>query len=372
MVDSVAPETGEASAPASAPAPAAPLSPVLRSAWLLRATAIVAAIASVLGVLVAPGLPGNATGRVVDVVQQASDVFAYATAGLLIALIFVGAYELARAQKLSIAARIVAVGASGLVVALSAPAMRDSLHPLAAIFLALASSIVALTSAWQGLRAAHTRTVAAVICAMGLAAVARLGAWELAGAAGDRGSTRLYDLAAGIASGGVVLEGLGQLAAAAWLGTRGRLTGRVLSNAAILLAFVATWGAARGVHPGAAPWQAVLHGALADAPGTPAPLGMSAIATFLACCGILLALVAVAQRGQVVAVMASLAFALLARGTLDVPLRALALAAAGHWIMLATVDDRSMWRMLIAQRERKIDEDRASAEPAPRVEEPAK
>jgi hypothetical protein len=147
------------------------------------------------------------------------------------------------------------------------------------------------------------------------------------------------------------------------------MLGRVLSNAAILLAFVATWGAARGVHPGAAPWQAVLHGALADAPGTPAPLGMSAIATFLVSCGILLGTVAVVQRGQVVAVIAALGFALLSRGTLDVPLRAMAIAAAGHWIMLATIDDRSMWRMLIAEREQRLEGKRAEAEPS--AEEPA-
>src|SRR5215831_863144 len=123
-MNDAAPETLDTQAPEPTAEPApAPLSPVLRSAWLLRATAGTLAIGSVLGVLVAPGLPGNATGRVVDFVQQASDVFAYAAAGLLIAVIFLGAYELARAQKLSLIARVVSVGASGLVVALSAPAM---------------------------------------------------------------------------------------------------------------------------------------------------------------------------------------------------------------------------------------------------------
>jgi hypothetical protein len=204
--------------------------------------------------------------------------------------------------------------------------------------------------------------------------VARLGAWELATAAGDRQSTRMYDAAGIVASAGVILEGIGQLAAAAWLGTRGRLAGRVFSNAAILAALIATWGAARGVHPGAAPWQAILHSALADAPGTPAPLGLSAVATFLACCAIFLALGAIVQRGQVVAVIAALAFALLARGTFDVPLRALAIAAAGHWVLLSMVDDRSMWRALIAQRdaerkvretEREQDEGAATADDAP-------
>jgi hypothetical protein len=189
-----------------------------------------------------------------------------------------------------------------------------------------------------------------VIIAMALASVARVGAWELAGDAGERGSTRMYDIAAAIATVGVVLEGLGQLAAAAWLGTRGGVAGRVLSNLAIAAAFLVTWGAARGVHPGAATWQAILHTALADAPGTPPPFALSAVATFLACCAIFLGIVAISLRGQMVAVLAALGLTLLSRGTFDVPIRALAIVAAGQWLLLATVDDRSMWRALVSSR----------------------
>jgi hypothetical protein len=109
--------------------------------------------------------------------------------------------------------------------------------------------------------------------------------------------------------------------------------------------------------------MAVLHSALADAPGTPPPLGLAAVATFLACCAIFLGLVAVLQRGQVVAVTASLSLALLARGTLDVPVRALAIAAAGHWVLLAMIDDRSMWRTLVAQRGQRLASQRADAPP---------
>src|ERR1700733_11599756 len=184
----------------------APTSPTLRAAWILRATAIVACAASLLGVLVAPGMPGNATGPIVEACQDASDIFAYATAGLLMALLFMGSYELARAPRIALAPRIFAVGAAGLVVALAAPAMRDKLHPVAAIFLAMASSVVALANGWQALRSQHTRAVGAVIIAMAIASTVRLGAWELASAAGERSSTRLYDIASGIASAGVVLE----------------------------------------------------------------------------------------------------------------------------------------------------------------------
>ncbi len=341
-----------------APSPAAregdhvtpPSSPTLRAAWVLRSATIVACVASFFGVLVAPGIPGNATGRIVEACQNVSDVLAYATAGLLMALVFMGSYELARAPRLSLAPRVLAVGAAGLVVALAAPAMRDKLHPVAAIFLAIASGIVALTTAWQGLRTAHTRAVAVVVVAMALASIARVGAWELAGEAGERSSTRMYDIASAIATAAVVLEGLGQLAAAAWLGTRGGIAGRVLSNLAIAAAFLVTWGAARGVHPGASTWQAILHTALADAPGTPPPLGLSAVATFLACCAIFLGAVAITLRGQMVAVLAALALTLLSRGTFDVPIRALAIVAAGQWLLLSTVDDRSMWRALVASR----------------------
>ncbi len=329
-------------------------SPVVKAAFLLRVTAVTAVVASLFSVLIAPGLPGNAAGRFVDVAAHLSSTFAYLLAGLLITLLCTGAFEIAKAGRIGSFSRVIAVGASGLAVALSAPALHERLHPMAGMLLAISAAFAAIVGAWHALQKAHTRAVGAVLLGFAIAGLLRLAAWELAGVAGDRGNQRMYDVSCGIASAAVVIEGLGQLAAAAWLGTRGRLLGRMASNGAIALAFVVTWGAAYGVRPGAAPWQSILHSALAEVAGQPPPLGLRAVATFLATASIFLALVAVLQRRQVAAIISALALALISRGTLDVPLRAMAIAAAGQWVLLTMLDDRSMWKSFAAQREQRL------------------
>jgi hypothetical protein len=78
---------------------------------------------------------------------------------------------------------------------------------------------------------------------------------------------------------------------------------------------------------------------------------MSALAVFLVCGSILLALVAAVQPGAATAVVLSLSLCLLGRGAFDAPLRALAATAAGLWLMVATTDDRAMWAALLARRD---------------------
>jgi hypothetical protein len=160
-----------------------------------------------------------------------------------------------------------------------------------------------------------------------------------------------------LATAAVLFEATGQLLAVTWLGTRGRWSGQLASLAALGAAFVLTWGVARGVHSGAAPWQAVLHTALADAPGVPPPYGLDALATFLVPASLLLALVAAALRQQVVAIVAAIALGLVSRGSFDAPLRALCAVAAAQWAALAGVDGRAMWVALIEDRNRRLKEE---------------
>jgi hypothetical protein len=124
-------------------------------------------------------------------------------------------------------------------------------------------------------------------------------------------------------------------------------------------AFALTWGVALGVHSGAAPWNAILHTALADAPGVPPPYGVDALATFLVPASLLLALVAAAQPKQVPAVVTAVALALVSRGLFDAPLRALCAVVAAQWAALACVDERAMWRTLIDDRKRALADEQA-------------
>ena len=151
----------------------------------------------------------------------------------------------------------------------------------------------------------------------------------------------------------MIFEGLGQIAASMWLSMRTRITGRIFANLAIVGALLVTWGAAQGVHTGAPMWQSALHTALADASGVPPPYGLNAVATFLTAAGILLALAALLQRGSPAPIVCALALALIARGSFDVPLRALSITAAALWTTLTMLDPRALWASLKSESPKK-------------------
>jgi hypothetical protein len=331
---------------------AAPVhAPALRAATFLRATAFVSVVAATLGLVVAPGLRGVASDAVVEPVNRLAWALSYFMCGLVVTTIIAATFELARAPRVSVVTRAAAIGAAGGVLALSAPALARSLPSQVALALAVSAGVGTLAAAWEGMRRPHTRAVAVVLATFAFAALARVVSWELARIAGDASSMRLYTISRGVATGALVVEGLGQMLAAAWLGTRSRLMGQALSSAAVAGAFLLTWNAARGASDMAAPWQSALHVALGSVPGLPPPFGMSALAVFLVVCSILLALVAAVQLRAVAAVVFALSLGLLGRGSFDVPLHALAAVAGALWLMVATTDDRAMWRSLLAERE---------------------
>jgi hypothetical protein len=342
--------------PARTPAPTPGFE--LPSIWLVQAAAIVAVVAAALARIVAPGLRGNASDIVVFNWDRASAIATYALSVLLMAVAGRGIYELARRPQLPVTSRILAISGVGIVMALVVPSFLKRLPIGPTIVLALAASLVAICAGLNGLRAPHTRAVGAVLGVLGVASLVRLVSWELAVVAGEHASVRLYGWSRSVATAAVMIEGTGQISAAAWLGTRSRFVGQALSSMAVAGAFLITWGAAQGVHAGAAPWQAILHTALADAPGIPPPYALGAMATFLVSASILFALVSVVQRRQAIAVTSALALALIARGAFDAPLRALSVVVAGVWLMLAVTDNRAMWRSLVVERDDRIARDR--------------
>ena len=329
---------------------AAAESPAPPATWLVRIAAGLAVASAILSRIVAPGLRGNAGEGIVVFWDRAAAIAATAMCGFVIAAAAGGVYELARRPRVVSFAKIGTVCGVAVVLALVLPSIGRRLPVVPTIILAVASSAVAACGAAYGLRAPHTRAVAVVLGAFALAALTRLGAWELAVIAGDHASERLYGWSRGVATVAVLIETVGQLVAAAWLGTRTRYVGQLLSSLAVGVAFLLTWGAAQGVHGGADPWEAVLHTALADAAGLPPPYGLSAIATFLVSSSVLFALLAVAQWRQIPAVTSALALALVGRGAFDAPLRGLSAVAAGVWLMLAVTDDGATWKQALAAR----------------------
>lgn len=350
-LDAAAREHDE-SAPSRSNVP--PSSPVVSAAWLLRVTALTAVVSGALGVIVAPGVRGNAGERVVDSAEKAAAAGSYFLLALLVAVTLWSAAELVRTRGVWAPVRIALIGLTGLVIAFSGLGLRDRLPELLAVAVSAATSAAALAAATAAVRTPHTRALAGLLLAAAFASIARLGAWELARYASERASLHMYGLSRGLATAGVVFEAAGQLVAITWLGTRTKLAGQVGAVAAVALAVLVMWGVYKGVHSGAALWQSVLHTALADSAGVPQPYWLQSFAIFLVASSLLLALVAASQPNEVIAVVAAFALALVSRGAFDAPLRALCGVAAAGWATLASGDTREMWRVLKQDRDRKL------------------
>ena len=351
--------------PAASSGRAPRTSPGIAAGWLLRTAGFASVAAGLVALVVAPGVRGNASEAVVVVVDRASAVLAYFLGALLLALVAWGALELVRVLGVGLFPRLALIGTGGLVALLTVFSFRDRLQFPIPVVVSMAASIAAIAGAWSSARAPHTRAAAGVLIAFAFAAIGRLAAWKLAMSASDQGSMQLYDVSRGLATAGVLFEGFGQLVAVAWLGTRSKLWGQVGAFVAVVGALVLTWGVASGVHSGASLWQAMLHTALADAPGVPSPFWLEKVAVFLVPSSLLLALVSVAQPRQVAAVVGVMGLALVSRGAFDAPLRGLCAVAAAMWAALACVDERAMWRTLIEDRKRRIEDDGGVRDPVP-------
>lgn len=321
------------------------------AAGALVLTAVVGALAKVFGVLVAPGMRGVASQRAMEITDGLSSTLSYTFAALLIALICGGSFELARVRKIGVLSRGGVVAISGLVVALASPAVMQRLHTMAALVLALVASVLAMIASGSTLRVAQTRAVGALLALLALSGLLRPIAWELTALAGERMSLGLYHAGRTLATLTIAIQALATLLAAAWLGTRSRWRGRMLANAAIVVAFGVTYLAARESGDTPSAIEAVLRGSLSQSSGLPVPYVLGSIGAFLVPATILLAIVAVVQRAQPMAVLAAIALALLSQGMFDVPLHALAITAASQWAMLAMVDERSIWAARVEQRD---------------------
>jgi hypothetical protein len=328
------------------------------SSWLLRSAALVSVGAAIAGVIVAPGLRGNAGDLPVLATDRAAAFLAFLLALLLIGLVLWGSLQLVQSSA-PVAVRSGLVTAGATVVAISVFGFPERLQGPFTVLLASAASVAALAAASFAARGPHTRATAGVLFAFAFASVVRVGAWVAATRAGDSGNMALFGAARNLATAGVLLETAGQLIAFLWLGTRSRSFGQLGSFLALVGAYLVTRGVAMGVHSGAAPWQAVVHSALGEPPGVPPAAWLTGLAVFLVPASRLLALAVAAQPGQVAIVAATMALALVSRGAFDAPLRALCVVAAAQWVALACVDERAMWTTLLSDRKRRLAEEGA-------------
>src|ERR1700722_3331163 len=199
-----------------------PSSPGLTAGWLLRATAFAAVPAGGMGVVVAPGVRGNAGENMVDWVDRGSATVSYFLLLMLVAVVGWGSFELVREREGEALPRLALVGSSAAVVALVLVGValhdRNRSHPeTATLITAAGAGVCVIAGAYVAARAPHTRAAAAVLIILAFAALARLGAWELAKTASERADVRLYSISRGLATAGALLEGGAQLVAVMWL-----------------------------------------------------------------------------------------------------------------------------------------------------------
>jgi hypothetical protein len=348
MTDSLHPET-----------PQAPLAEAFRMrnlGWFVRVAAACAVVATALGVLIAPGVHGNASDAAVNAWDRVAALFAYAMAILTTIGITLSTAEIVVSRRAETVSGALIVGGSSLVVVLlivagwRARVLPDSPCPEnVTLGFAIFASGVASAAGFRAVRAPHTRALSIVLSTFALTALVRVGAWELARIAGERANASLYGVSRAASTLGVVMEAFGQLAAAVWIGTRG-MSGRALSALAAVGAFGITWLASLGGRPDADHLAGVLHASLAFASSLPTPYGLNGAASFLVASGTLLAAAALTQVAQPPTIAAALALALLSRGALDAPLRAVAMVAAAQWAVVASFDERMLWASLGAGR----------------------
>ncbi len=149
-----------------APRRLAPSSTVPPAAWLLRSSAIAAAVAGILAAIVAPGVQGNASEHVVVLTVWGASAFAFFLLLLLVTLAVWGAVELLRVRRVSASLR-------GRRSSAAAPwSWRCHRRACATVSLLVYSSIIAiaaviaaLAGAYAAAGAPHTRAVAAVLAA---------------------------------------------------------------------------------------------------------------------------------------------------------------------------------------------------------------
>jgi hypothetical protein len=343
-----APETDAAASSRSPESYERLASPVLRSAWLLRTSAIVGVVASGLGAVIVPGLRGIASDKVITSWETIAAALAYAMGFFLAGLLLTGAFDLSRTRKVGLAPRaLILLGAPG-VLSMLVPAFARALTPVGSMILVIATLLVVIGGASAGLRAAHTRALAAAQIVYAFAAFARLAGWMIATLFAD--SVRLYVVSRTFTVAGVVTEGIAQALIVAWLSMRRRMSISAMTAIALLASFMIVWTAGRA-DASAPAWQVVLRAGIAGQVTQVAPSTLGALEAFFVVASLFLALACALMRHPLAVIVCAMSLALLARGAYDVPLRALAATVAAIWTTLAASDERALWKSLTAPRD---------------------
>lgn len=315
----------------------------------VRQVAAVGAVAFILGRAVAPALRGARDG--LDTIIAYADLvgafasYLFAFGG--ISAVIMGFLLTSRERRFGPFYRGAATLLGVCVVSLVAPAFLEPLSERASIVAAVASGLLALVASREAIVVPRTRALGVLLVAAGAAALLHLSASLVAWYAGERGLYGLAIFARVLATSSVFFDALTLLIAFAWLATRPQKATVWGARLALFVGCVLAMGAVRGGGNETSPlWELVTYRAVDRLMPLPAAYVWLPFRFVLETCAPLLAVAAVAARGQMPAAVGSLALVLLARPSTDVPLSALALALAALSTPLAARDDRGMWAIL--------------------------
>jgi hypothetical protein len=318
---------------------------VVWSFGLLRLTAILAAVAGLLGRVLVPGARGTLAEGTVVLLERASATAAYLLVGLITALLAAGSFELARMHRMGGLFRGFLIGAMSLALAIASPALGLHLGAPAEVALSLAVTVVALTSALGSMKPPHTRAAAAVLMLSGLGNMSRLTGWVLSQSAVEAADMGRYGLARAFATLATVMVVASLGVATVWIGTRASRRGAPLAVLALAAAAGLTYFALREADA-PTPLLSVIRHTLSAAEGAPAAYGISALTVLAFPAALLLGLGASAQKDHHSA-GPLLGLTLASFASFDVPIAALAVLLAAVWLPLLANDPRLLWQSLI-------------------------
>lgn len=324
-------------------AAASTLTVLQRGRWI----AVLALVTAVIGRALAPALPGSAAGigpaiqyldAAAALLTQATVIWGTTTAILLL-------FATLWTPPFSFPHRMIAMPAGAGVVTLVFLSVGSRLGPVESLALAAACIALGGSATIATVGPHRTRAAGLVLGAVTGASALYVGSKALALSASQHAQVSLFTAARTVATGGFLLDVLSLTIAAAWLG------GPRLRRAAIvllplsLIAGVIAWGAAQGSKDGAALWAVIASRSLLEVTSHPLPFAAAEVRYFVETAALLIAAAVVSTGKGGMVTGASIALALLARGSLDVPvcalLFALATLLAPFEASLATPDPRT-------------------------------
>jgi hypothetical protein len=311
-------------------------------AWL-RFVALLAFLASLLGRSIAPALPGSRAGiaRWITLSEQAAELLsqAFALAGIML-IVRLGFTSL-RERSLGIVYRLAAAPATACIVTLVMWSTSQHLAPEFTLGLAFSSAVLALAASAPAIGSSHTRALGFVLLFAGSAAFAHVIAAVLAVRASDRALLPLFAAARTLATLAFVLDFVCLVIAGLWAAARRWVPAGVVAGIVVLVSLLVAWGASRGSEYNASLWQVLAARGLSQIAPQPAPFVVPWLRHAVEVLAPLTAIAVLFARARPGKVQAAVAFAVLARGSTDVPALALVLSLSALLAALSSIESKS-------------------------------